>query len=224
MIKYNKILEYFLFFNIFTPLTKNNVQTIKKSTVISFFKKNQAFSSSRLLLVSVFNVINLITAVYKQKGTVLFVGTSKEIQRFFFFFKHRHQSSSSSFFFMHKWLPGFLTNWALYQRFIAYATKQDNLVFTKAKKLRFFRFFFSLQNKPKPTLVLVFDSINSANHIIVNECFIESVPLIFLGPGFTQKEFNNISYKIQINSTNVYSQWIFFQLFFGQLSHLSNAK
>lgn len=211
MFSYNQILQFFLIFNISTIITKKNIQSTKSVTNSFYIKRHKVFTNPHILLKSVYNTLNLITAVLKQKGTVVLVGPSKEIQKFYFFFKF---FQNSNVFYINKWLPGFLTNWNVYINFINKLTLASDFNFNKSKKINFFRFFFSLKNKEKPSLILFFDS--TGNNIIVEECFSENVPLVVIRSVFSLKDYNKISYKITTNPHNIYNQWIYCQLFFGQ--------
>jgi ribosomal protein S2 len=164
------------------------------------------------LLISVYNTLNLITAVFNQRGTVLLIGPSKEIQKFYFFFKF---SQNSNVFYLNKWLPGLLTNWNVYVNFLDKLTSSSDFNFYKSNnKINFFRFLFALKKKEKPSLILFVDS--TVNNIIVEECYSENVPLVVIRSVFSAKDYNKIPYKIITNPHNIYNQWIYCQLFFGQ--------
>lgn len=213
MYSYSHILRFFLIFNVSTLITKKNLQSTKSITKVFYIKKSKVFLNPQELIKSVYTTLNLITSILKQNGTVLIVGPSKEIQKFYFFFK---VFQNPSVFYINKWLPGFLTNWDVYINFINKITL-FGFDFNKSKKLKFFRFFFSLKNKEKPSLVLFFDSSSVlGNNIIVEECFIENIPLVVIRNSFSFSDYNRIPYKIISNPHNIYNQWIYCQLFFGQ--------
>lgn len=219
MNNYYKVLQYFVIFNITTGSTIKNAHITKKTIGVYVTKKTNLFTNPRTLLRAVYKTINLVNIIIKQGGVVLFVGSSAEVQKFYFFYKSRYISQVV---FINKWLPGFLTNWEGYRRFLNTVINLDLTQVKQSKKLKFFRFFRILQNKPKPDLVLFFDTINAIDRLSISqECTYQNIPLVTFG-SFTQKEFNTLPYKVTINPHNLYNQWFFCQLFFGQCQN--NAK
>jgi ribosomal protein S2 len=196
------------------PFGETNKTTQYLSATTSYgvkYKKN--IQNSRRLLSSVFRILNVVQQISYKKGTLLLVGSSKEIQKFFFFFKYQLKRSI----FLSQWLSGFLTNWFELILFINKLTVAQLENSKKSKKLRFLRFFHDLQSKPKPDLVLFLNYCEFGNTSMLQECVHQNIPIIALG-SFSKPEAAVIPYKVTVNTYNFNTHWFFIQLFFNQLT------
>jgi hypothetical protein len=209
MISYLKLLKILVSLNLSYNLTKETVGSYRGKSSVGF-KHNNDFSSLHNEIPRIFRAINVVTAISKNKGTVVFVGSTKEVQKFYSFFK----SSSRRTVFLTKWFNGLLTNWQHLTMFINGFSLQQLRLLKKSKKLRFLKFFAELSGKEKPALVLVFNY-NSTIACITQECLFESTPAVVFGT-FDKISAEKIPYKIHTSPRTFYTDWFFFQLLFNQ--------
>ena len=209
MITYLKLLKILVSLNLPYCLTKKTVGSFVGKNSVGF-KHNNSFSSIHQEVPRIFRAINIVTTVSKNKGTVVFVGSVKEVQKFYFFFK----SSSRRTVFLTKWFNGLLTNWKQLTLFINKFSLQQIHLLKKSKKLRFLKFFVELYGKEKPALVLVFNY-NTTISCITQECLFENTPAIVFG-SFDKISAEKIPYKIYTSPRTFYTDWFFFQLLFNQ--------
>jgi ribosomal protein S2 len=215
MLSYLKLLKILVALNLpYSRVSKKSAGSFFGTQHSLGFKHNIHFSSLYLTVPNIYRALNILTTISKNKGTVLFVGSTKEVQKFFFFFKY----SSRRTIFLTKWVSGLLTNWDQLISFINIFSFQQISLLKKSKKLRFLKFFVELRQKEKPALVIVFNY-NTNISGITQECLFENTPVIVFGSFYTSFA-EKIPYSIQLNTRTFFTDWFFFQLFFNQI----NAK
>lgn len=199
MLSYFKILTYLFSLNIFIDKNKKLLPT--DLNVKSYSNVNQVVSN-------IYRSLNILNVVSKQCGTILFVGTTREMQKLSYFFSFKIKRT----FFITKWLNGFLTNWSFFKKFVTVFTQPSFSRVNKSKKLRFFRFFSKFLNQKKPDIVVFINPSDINISSMLFECFLENIPTIV----FSEQQHRQITYFIPVNTHNFYSHWFFFQLFLGQ--------
>jgi len=207
MLSYFKLLKIFTVFNS-SNLLDNSVTTRYSNTKNYGLRQNKKEYSVFYEFNTLYRVLNVITSIVQKKGTIILVGSSVEIQKFYYFFNCRVQHTI----FLSKWLNGFLTNWTQISSFINKFDTNQLIAIKKSKRLRFLRFFINTRFKNKPDLVLFFNYSNQNDAIVIQECLFQNIPVVALG-SFFKSDFFFIPYKLSINTHNFYSQWFFFFIF-----------
>ena len=209
MVAYYKILQNLLCVKILGGTYSKRQPT---DTVVVFTKNDNNFYSGNQLLSSIYSSLNVLKMVSNvTSSSVLFVGSSREHAKFAYFFNHRLKRTL----FITRWLNGLLTNWS---QLVLYANcfQMDAVFLEKSKRLRFFRFFFSLRNREKPSVVVFFDSENNPISLF-RECFFEAVPIISVIKKQERQTVVFTTYSLFSNTHTFFSHWFFFQLFFLQV-------
>lgn len=212
MLSYLKLLKILVALNLpYSCVRKKSGSSFFGRQLSVGFKHDSHLSSLYLTVPNIFRALNILTTISKNNGTVLFVGSTKEVQKFFFFFR----CSSRRTIFLTKWVSGLLTNWDQLVSLTRFFSLQQVTLLQKSKKLRFLKFFLELREKEKPALVIVFNY-ETEMFGITQECLFENTPVIVFG-GFYTRFAGNIPYRIQVNTRTFFTDWFFFQLFFNQI-------
>lgn len=214
MKSYKKILVFFMKINGHRVTFSNSSSKSFNYFYSSSFKKfNLDLNRS---LISIYSCLRLIQFFKKNKSTILMVGDSIEFIYFMPFFKIK----SKNFFIIPKWINGLITNWEKLSFYTKKSFFKNSKTIKKSKKLRFFRYFFSISNFNKPDLILVSKSNQLEN--LFKEAKYSNIPVVFIGSHNKSCSTPNlISYKISVNITNFSMNLFIVQLF---CSSIMNEK
>jgi ribosomal protein S2 len=205
MLSYYKLLQIFVILNA-------GYGDFSTKTIGFGYKHNKSIQNINREMQELFRVLNVFSKISAKKATVLFVGSTKEFQKFVFFFSYKTKRTL----FLSKWLYGFLTNWDFMLQLSSKIDGVKSNIFSKSKKLRFLKFFLQLKSKRKPSLVLFINYNEHNTRQILTECFVENIPVVVLGNP-DNVETSIAPYKLDVNAHNFYTQWFFFQLFVQQI-------